>query len=67
MTMLKRLRIRGWLAGAAVILAVAMPSVAQARLGGSGPWPGDGVCAQLRADHIVKCDPHVSHRRRHHH
>ena len=65
--MFKRIRIRGWLAGGAVILAVALPSVAQARLDNGGPWPGGGLCAHLRGGHIVKCDPPGSHRHKHHH
>jgi hypothetical protein len=65
--MFKRSRIRRWLAGAVVILSVALPSVAQARLDNSGPWPGGKVCAQLRGGHIVKCDPRASHHHKHHH
>jgi hypothetical protein len=65
--MFKQIRIRGWLASAAVILSVALPSVAQARLDNDGPWPGGGLCAQLHGGHIVQCHPRASHHHKHHH
>jgi hypothetical protein len=64
--MFKRIRIRVWMAAAGAILSVALPSVAQARIDNSGPWPGGGMCAQVRGNHIIKCDPRASHRHKYH-